>query len=87
MFEFEWDEAKSERNQAKHGISFDEVKEALLSFDPLAILPNPNYPLQQVMVFRSLEGKICMAAIKVRKQKIRLISAHEDRKLRRKYGP
>jgi len=82
---FEWDQAKSDRNKIKHGISFEEVSEALVTNSVIATLKNPHHTEQQLWIFRSLDGRICSVAIERRGEHIRLISAHEDRKMRKKY--
>ncbi len=84
---FEWDAAKSATNKTKHGFSFEEVAEAIRVSDLLVVLNHPVRNDQKMIVFRSLDGKICTVAVEVRGGKIRLISAHEDRKMRKTYGP
>jgi len=83
---FEWDALKSASNKLKHGISFEEVEEALAKEAPLDAFRNANYPGQEVWVFRSLEGKICSVAVEQRGGKVRFISAHQNRKMRKMYG-
>jgi len=83
---FEWDKRKSETVKAKHGISFEEVEEAIARHGIIAELGNPAYPEQRVLVFR-FKGVIHTAAVERRGEKTRLITAHQDRKIRRKYGP
>jgi len=82
---FEWDEAKSVRNKIKHGISFEEVRDALEANGVIAMINIPNHPDQKLLVFRSLDGKICSVATERRGDFVRLISAHEDRKMRKIY--
>ena len=84
---FEWDARKSATNKAKHGLCFEEVELALAEHGMIASFQNPKKPGQHVVVFRSLDDKICSVAVESRGEKIRLISAHEDRRMRKRYGP
>ncbi len=83
---FEWDPAKSASNKLKHGVSFEEVEEALNEDELIVSLPNPRYPHQRLFVFR-LKGTIHTAAVEQRGEVFRLISAQKRRKMEKKYGP
>ncbi len=82
---FEWDPGKSAINKRKHGISFEEVENAILE-NFIADMENPAYPGQRIIVFR-FKTTIYAASVEQRGENIRLITAHPDRKLRKKYGP
>jgi len=58
--EFEWDEEKAQRNQLKHGVSFEEGK--TIFNDPFAItIPDPAHSQQEerwIDVGFSAEGRL-----------------------------
>jgi uncharacterized DUF497 family protein len=85
---FEWDAAKAEANQRKHGVTFDE---AITAFsDPLAVLlPDPDHSIgeQRYLVLgSSTQGRLLVVAVAERPPRTRLISARRaTSKERREY--
>ena len=83
---FEWDAAKSESNQLKHGISFEEVRCLLERYGYIVAVKNPTHLGQELMVFRDEKGEIFVAVAEKRGDATRLITAYKSRKMRKKYG-
>ena len=86
--EFEWDEAKSEKNLRTHGIAFDEVAarisgEGFIDSFPNPS-PNPNYLGQAVIRFLSKDGREWVAVVEPRGKTFRIITAQQRRKYRSK---
>jgi uncharacterized DUF497 family protein len=86
---FEWDPAKTERNLAKHGGSFEEAVTAfsdplsLTVFDPDHSTDEDRYVLQGVSSF----GRLLVVAHTDRPARIRIISARlATRRERRSYA-
>jgi uncharacterized protein len=77
MSRFEWDDAKAQTNQQKHGVSFSEA--ATVFADPLAaIFPDPDHSLEEtreIMVGYSNRNRILLVSFTERGDKIRIISA------------
>lgn len=74
---FEYDPAKSDKNEEKHGISFEEVKK-------LWLVPNVELQARTVdeprhMVIGKINGKFYSCIYTIRNQSIRLISARRSR--------
>ena len=84
---FEWDALKSASNKLKHGLSFEEVEDAIEKSGIVAMIDNPSYPGQRIIVFRTAGKEIARAIIEFRGTKARIISAQRSRKLRKLYGP
>ncbi len=83
--DFEWYPAKSAANKIKHGISFEEVEEGI-SENFIEAIASRTYPGQLLILFRSATGVFYVAATERRQGRLRIITAHRDRKLERKYG-
>ncbi len=77
--EFEWDPAKAEANQKKHGVSFEEA--STVFGDPLArLVDDPEHSEEEpryVLLGRSTAGRMLTVMHTDRGQVIRLISARE----------
>ena len=82
---FDWDNAKSAKNKTKHGISFEEVVYAIEKDGLIAVLSNPAYQGQEMLVFRA-KGHIHVAVGETREGKFRLITAQRRRKMEKRYG-
>ncbi len=78
-FTFEWDDAKAERNIAKHGVSFEEAATAF--GDPLSLtIDDPVHSRGEerfVAVGRSAEHRTLVIVHTERGESIRVISARE----------
>jgi uncharacterized protein len=86
--EFEWDPQKTEANQKKHDVSFDEA--STVFGDPLAvIIPDPDHSEREermLLLGRSKTGNLLVVAHTERGERIRLISARKaTRRERRDY--
>ncbi|MGP1586243.1 MAG: BrnT family toxin [Schwartzia sp. (in: firmicutes)] len=87
--EFEWDEAKNQLNQRKHGISFEEVQSVFE--DVYAILfDDPDHSQEEdrfLMIGRSERKGICIVSHCYRgeNERIRIISARKATKYERKF--
>ena len=79
MYHFEWDETKNQRNQRKHGISFQEAKSCF--YDPQQIaFYDPNHSHDEdseILLGHSNEGRLLLVVCTLRGNKIRLISARK----------
>jgi hypothetical protein len=84
--EFEWDNAKSRRNEAKHGIGFDEA--ATVFGDPLAItFPDPDHSHWEprwLTFGLTSGGRLIVVVHTDQAGRIRLISAREATRHERK---
>ena len=86
--DFEWDDAKSEANERKHGVSFTEAVTvfgdplALTGFDPGHSDDEDRY----ITMGTSATGRLLIVSHTDRGDKVRLISAREaSRRERRDY--
>lgn len=76
---FEYDPAKSEINQAKHGINFEEAQ--LLWEDSDAVRITLNFETEQrYAVIGKIEEKHWTAIITFRNENIRIVSVRRSRK-------
>ncbi|MBX7132766.1 MAG: BrnT family toxin [Fimbriimonadaceae bacterium] len=79
MLQFEWDPAKDEANQAKHGVSFKEASEVF--GDPLALtVPDPDHSIGEarfVTMGLSGNGSTLVVVHTDREDRIRIISARK----------
>ena len=77
--QFEWDPAKAEDNEAKHGVTFQEASTAF--GDPLSMVfddPDHSYDEQRsLIVGQSDQGRTLIIAYTERGEAIRIISARE----------
>ncbi len=79
MFNFEFDEVKSNSNLEKHGVDFDVAQ--LLWNDPgLIEIPVNTHDEPRYIVIARLNGKHWTGAITYRGQNIRIISVRRSRK-------
>lgn len=86
--EFEWDVAKAETNEQRHGVSFDEAATAF--GDPLSItIPDPDHSDDEerfVLLGETYQGRLVVVVHTERSERIRLISARlATRRERRSY--
>jgi uncharacterized DUF497 family protein len=85
--EFEWDNAKAAANLAKHGVSFEQARDAF--DDPFAIDfvdDREDYGEQRLILFGMVEGRLLVVAHSLRDERVRIISAREaESHERRKY--
>lgn len=84
---FEWDRAKSEANEAKHGISFEEARELWGDPDALAV-PARKRGERRFMLIASLSGSVWSAVFTKRGDSVRIISVRPATDTERKayYG-
>lgn len=79
MLEFEWDTAKAEQSQKKHGVSFKEA--ATVFRDPLGItIFDPDHSEVEdrfITIGFSAAGRLLMVGHTDRGEKIRIINARE----------
>ena len=77
--EYEWDPAKDELNQQKHGVSFAEASTIFL--DPLhATVPDDRYAVDELRfrtVGYTVNNRLIIVAHVDRADRIRIISARE----------
>lgn len=76
--EFEYDEAKSRANKAKHGIDFVEAQ-ALWLDEMLVEIPARTEDEPRFVVVALIAGKHWSAVITYRGQRVRLISVRRSR--------
>jgi uncharacterized protein len=75
---FEWDNAKAAANLTKHGVSFEQARDAF--DDPFAIDfidDREDYGEQRVILFGMVEARLLVVAHTLRGDKVRIISARE----------
>ena len=74
---FEWDEAKAQANQKKHGVSFEEAATVFAS--PLAaIFDDPNHShdeVREIIVGHSDQNRVLIVSFTERGAAVRIISA------------
>ena len=76
--EYEFDEAKSAANKAKHGLDFSEAQSLWQDVDALEI-PAQSDVAQRKMLIARIEKNIWAAIFTERKTKIRIISVRRAR--------
>ena len=85
--DFEWDKGKPAANLAKHGVSFEQAREAFN--DPFAIDfadDREDYAEDRLILFGMVENRLLVVAHTLRGDKVRVISAREaESHERRKY--
>jgi uncharacterized DUF497 family protein len=78
MLQFEYDDQKSQSNQAKHGIDF--VKAQALWNDPYLIeIPAKTIDEERFLVIGKIRGKLWSAVVTPRDRSIRIISVRRSR--------
>ncbi len=78
QFVFEFDDAKSRVNKAKHGIDFVEAQALWLDEDQIRIAAQTGEE-PRFVVIGSIDGKLWSAVITYRGEVIRLISVRRSR--------
>lgn len=76
--EFEWDDAKAAANLAKHGVTFEQAREAFS--DPFAIDfvdDRANYREHRLILLGMVENRLLVVAHTLRGEEVRIISARE----------
>ena len=86
MQEPPWDLSKDRENRAKHGVSFDEAREAVL--DPLSrAYPDPDHSSDEprwIVIGESSHGRqLVVVVVTDREGKMRIISARRATKRER----
>jgi len=75
---FEWDQAKAAANVAKHGLSFEQAREAF--DDPFAIEfedDREDYRECRLILLGVVKGRVLVVAYTLRGGRVRIISARE----------
>ncbi len=88
MLKFEWDDTKAEKNERKHGVSFEEAETVF--YDPRSItIPDPDHSETELIfidIGTSNYDRILVVVYTEREERIRLISARRaSRKERNMY--
>lgn len=79
--EFEYDNAKSMHNLAKHGIDFDEAQRLWDGRKTVMLRSNnPGNDTARYLVLGMIDGKHWTAVITMRGERIRIISVRRSRK-------
>jgi uncharacterized DUF497 family protein len=76
--EFEWEDAKAAANLAKHGVSFEQARDAF--GDPFAIDfvdDREDYGELRLILIGMVENRLLVVAHTMRNDKVRIISARE----------
>ncbi len=86
--EFEWNPAKAEANQKKHGVSFEEASTAFA--DPLSVtIPDPDHSGREerlLLLGQSSTGILLVVSFVERAERIHVISTRKaTRRERRDY--
>jgi uncharacterized protein len=92
MIEFEWDEAKNQSNQKKHGISFEEAKSVFYDSDAIQFFDTEHSsPVEERFLMLGLSSKLRLLlvchCVKASKQMIRIISARKATKNEMQHYP
>ncbi len=84
---FEWDEEKNKKNQAKHGISFEEAQQAFQDIDRLIIedVKHSNTSEERFYCIGKVQERICTVRFLNRNNKLRIIGAGFWRKEQKFY--
>ena len=72
---FEWDAAKDEANQRKHGIGFRDAAEIFRSFVVIAEDRRHDYGEQRFIALGEYDGEVILLVFTERGRNIRIISA------------
>jgi uncharacterized DUF497 family protein len=76
--DFEWDNAKAAANLAKHGVSFEQARDAFN--DPFAIDfvdDREEYGEQRLILIGMVENRLLVVAHTIRNGMVRIISVRE----------
>lgn len=83
---FEWDEAKAERNERKHKVAFEEAKTVF--DDSLSLtIPDPDHSETEdrfIDIGMSVNGRVLIVVYVERGENIRIISSRKANKRERK---
>lgn len=74
---FEWDENKNRRNHEKHGISFEDAREAFYDLVLRKADNRKDYGELRYQALGNLRGNVVFMVYTLRNEKIRLISVRE----------
>jgi len=87
MESIEWDEAKNEANQEKHGISFEDAQSVFFDKNRVIALDKSHSTKVEVRYycFGKVDGEILTVRFTYRKDKIRIFGAGYWRKGKRIY--
>ena len=87
MDSFEWDEAKNEANQRKHGVSFEDAQLAFLDGNRVVAqdLSHSTATEKRFYCFGKVEGEVITVRFTFRGRKIRIIGAGYWRKGKKEY--
>ena len=79
---FEWDEEKARRNEAKHGVTFEEAK--TIFNDPFAItIPDPDHSDEEdrwLDIGLSAQGRLLVVWYTERGKRMRIIGSRKTTK-------
>ena len=78
VMEYEFDEAKSAANKAKHGLDFSEAQNLWRDADAVEIPARSDAEPRKMLIAR-IEGKIWSAIFTERENKIRIINVRRAR--------
>ncbi|MBV8753046.1 MAG: BrnT family toxin [Hyphomicrobiales bacterium] len=76
--DFEWDDAKAAANLAKHGVTFEQARDAFN--DPFAVDfvdDRANYREHRLILLGMVESRLLTVVHTLRGEKVRIISARE----------
>ena len=79
MFDFEWDENKSQTNKQKHGIDFEEAKKLFQKGVKIFFAKEVDNE-KRYLISNYIDAKCYSAIFTVRNGKIRIISVRRCRK-------
>ena len=74
---FEWDDAKSEANRAKHGIDF--IAAVRIFLGPVVVIPSGYVTEERYLAVGRLEGRFLTVVFTLRSDVVRVISARRSR--------
>jgi uncharacterized DUF497 family protein len=75
--EFEWDAGKARENRRKHGVSFDQAKQAFT--DPFGVewIDESGHDEERTILLAMADGAILVVVFTERGDRLRLISARK----------
>ena len=87
IMEIEFDPAKDEANQAKHGMSLDLAKVIDLQTAVIRLDDRRAYGEDRFRAYGSIDGRLCMLVFTLRGSKVRPISLRKANRMEvRRYG-
>lgn len=86
--DFEWDRAKADANEAKHGLSFDSSIDVFFDDDRVTVEDERrDYGEPRFIVTGYSGGQLCVVVFTMRGDVVRLISARRaNRRERKRHG-